>query len=741
MSDDSTTDDAAGGADYRQVSFVVLAGLALVLAAVFAPGMAGGSDGGSGPGFEFDLDGDPSEVETEPTEPTDDGVDEPGEGFDWRKLLEWFDFRPDDGGDRPTEVEEPQCVITLDRKPVPGRDVTATVRYEGEPLVDTPVWFGDQRVGKTDRTGRVTGEVPYVEELVVRVGAATDATCRGGTPTARSSSAGAPGAVAAPTDPSGTVAARTAAATAVAMPAPLAASTQDGGSENGTATYAVDGDVELRVDGDPYPGETVTVTAAIEGEPMTEATVSVDGTAVGETDGNGRATVTVPDDGTDAFELEVARGDFAGTTTVDVLLLEAGFSPDGLAPVPGSPGAVEATIDGEPVEGAAVTVDGESYGTTDADGRLATGLPLDPTTTVTVSTERQTASVSLVGAYGGAVLLFALVVAGLAALTYRRHGLLGLVAVVGIASVLVTVLVVEAFYGRTGGLAALGVVALLGLAVGLTRSDTELRRPAIDDLPSIRDRLDRLESRLVALALRVVDRVEALLAWGYSLAAAVREWLRSLPRSGRGLWERFADWVKTLPSRLRSGLEALGGLPIRAIAAGVGAVPLIAGGYVVDGVRGAILVTVALAVAGVVLFRSDEEATEPTASDDDLTTDESAEFDAEANGSTDERRSFRELWRAFARRVAPRRWRTRTPGEIERRALSKGYPREPVRELTTLFREVEYGGRPRSSARRERAADAYEAVERARNRGDAEPEDEDEPESPSATESTTEGRS
>ncbi|MDF9744983.1 DUF4129 domain-containing protein [Natrinema salsiterrestre] len=738
MSDDSTTDDAAGGADYRQVSFVVLAGLALVLAAVFAPGMAGGSDGGSSPGFEFDLDGDPSEVETEPTEPTDDGVDEPGEGFDWRKLLEWLDFRPDDGdgGDRPTEVEEPQCVITLDRKPVPGRDVTATIRYEGEPLVDTPVWFGDRRVGETDRAGRVTGEVPYVEELVVRVGAATDATCRGGTPTARSSSAGVPGAVAPPTDQSGTIAARTAAATAVAIPAPLAASTQDGDSENGTATYAVDGEVELRVDGDPYPGETVTVTAAIEGEPMTEATVSVDGTAVGETDGSGRAAVTVPDDGTDAFELEVARGDFAGTTTVDVLLLEAAFSPDGLAPVPGSPGAVEATIDGEPVEGAEVTVGGEYVGATGADGRLATGLPLDPTTTVTVSTERQTASVSLVGAYGGGVLLVALVVAGLAALAYRRHGRRGPLTVFGAASILVAVLVIEAFYGRTGGLAALGVVALLGLAVVLTRSDREVTRPTTDDLPSVRDRLNRLESRLVALALRVVDRVEALLARGYSLAAAVREWLRSLPRSGRALWKRFAGWLGTLPSRLRSGLEAPGGLPTRAIAAGVGAIPLIAGGYVVDGVRGAILVTVALAVAGVVLFRSDEDATDPTASDDDRMAEESTVFDAGENGSRDDRRSFRELWRAFARRVAPRRWRTRTPGEIERRALSKGYPREPVRELTTLFREVEYGGRPRSSARRERAADAYEAVERARDRGDGESADGTEQEEPA-----TEGQS
>ncbi|WP_255681819.1 DUF4129 domain-containing protein [Natrinema sp. SYSU A 869] len=114
------------------------------------------------------------------------------------------------------------------------------------------------------------------------------------------------------------------------------------------------------------------------------------------------------------------------------------------------------------------------------------------------------------------------------------------------------------------------------------------------------------------------------------------------------------------------------------------------------------------------MFRSDEDASETAVADDDT----EAAMDPAATGETssaaDETLSFRELWRAFARRVAPGRWRTRTPGEIERRALSKGYPREPVRKLTTLFREVEYGGRPRSRSHRERAAEAYDAVEHAR---------------------------
>ncbi|WP_255681820.1 hypothetical protein [Natrinema sp. SYSU A 869] len=638
---DESDDAADGGADYRQVSFIVLAGLALVLAAAFAPGMTGSSESDSSPGFDVDWDGILPDIDFDPDTDRDtdvnrpeDGGDsdgEPGDGpggdFDWRRLLEWLNLDRGDGDiEPPRETEgEPQCVIMLDRDPVPGSQLTATIRYEGEPLTETPVWFGEQRVGETDEMGRVTGEVPYVEELVIRVGAGTDATCRAGTSTSLTSSMtteaashqsddvrqsdvdgrqsgesetgigatpsvshGVPAATA--TGPAASVSPSVSNAPVLASSVAPVASIQDGASGNATGTYAVDGEVEIDVDGDPYPGKTITVEATIEDVPMREATVSVDGTAVGETDGEGRATVTVPDDGTDALEIEVARGDFAGTTTVDVLLLETAFSPDGIAPVPGSPGAIEATINGEPVEGAAVTVDGKEVGTTDADGRLATGLPLDPTTTVTVSTERQTASVSLVGSYGGPALLLSSLIAGLAALSYRRYGRRGPIAVLGGTAALTAVLVTEAFYGQWAGLAVLGGVCLLGLGVGLSRSGRGPPSPSVRDRPSSRDWLDRFTSRLVALAIGVVDRLEVLLEWMHALAGTAREWLRSLPRSGRELWTHFAAWLRTLPGRIRSEFEtALATartLPLRAAAAGIGALPLIAGGYVVDGVRG-----------------------------------------------------------------------------------------------------------------------------------------------------------
>ncbi|WP_254762278.1 DUF4129 domain-containing protein [Natrinema marinum] len=720
MPDDSTPDDASAP-DYRQLSFVALAAVALVLAAAFTPGVAvpagsesssetdsrlepGDSAGGGGGGGE--------------------GGDGPNVEFDWRRLLELLDI---DRGDRDTEQPDPEaaCVISLDRTPVPGGQVTATIHYEGEFLDDAPVWFEDRYVGRTDEYGRVTGTVPYVTKMEIRVGAGDDVTCRAGAGTAS-------GAVAADASangrPSGTTASATAGTLVAAQAADGILTTQstaedEDGAENATGSYEVTGEVEIDVRGDPYPGEEVTAEATIKGVPMRDATVSVDGTTFGRTDDDGTASVTVPDDGSERLELEVTRGDFSGTKRIDVLLLEARLRPGGLAPIPGSPGTVEAVIDGEPVANATVTVGGERAGTTGADGRLPVVLPRDPTTTVTVHTgdrtTNQTASVTLLSAYGGLAALTAVVVAGLAAFAHRTHGRRGSVAVGGAAAALLAVLVVEAFYGSWAGLAALAAVSLLGFGLVAGRSDGERLRDR--ELPSIRGALDRFLTWLVDRTMWLVDRLEVLADRGRALAAAVRGWLRSLPRSASGLWARFADWLRTVPARVRSGLRralvVARTLPLRTAAVGLGAVALLVGGYVLDGFRGAALVAGGLAVAGVIRYRSDEaEAMEADEDRDDG--EPAASKPIAETPNRERRRSFRELWRAFARRVSPGRWRTRTPGEIERRALSEGYPSEPVRELTTLFREVEYGGRPRSSERRDRAAAAYDEIEAERERAE-----------------------
>ena len=69
-----------------------------------------------------------------------------------------------------------------------------------------------------------------------------------------------------------------------------------------------------------------------------------------------------------------------------------------------------------------------------------------------------------------------------------------------------------------------------------------------------------------------------------------------------------------------------------------------------------------------------------------------------------------EAWAALSRRVAIPNRRTRTPGEIARTAIDRGYPDEPVQRLTDAFREVRYGGRSRG----DRTEIARSALERLR---------------------------
>lgn len=88
---------------------------------------------------------------------------------------------------------------------------------------------------------------------------------------------------------------------------------------------------------------------------------------------------------------------------------------------------------------------------------------------------------------------------------------------------------------------------------------------------------------------------------------------------------------------------------------------------------------------------------EETASEDE--TDSASEGTAEAEKSEaeetetlpDRRQQLRESWHTFLDHVGVRNRETWTPGEVSRYALAAGYPRESVRRLLALFRDVEYG--------------------------------------------------
>ena len=698
MSDEPSDPDrpAAERVDARQVALVVLAVAALVVAAFLAPTVAVPAEDGEG--------GDPQQPPEGAEERPEDGFT-----FDWLEWLSWL--FPEGGGNG----GDPRCTIILSPPPEPGADVTVTVRYEDRPLADAPVWFEDRRVGRTDDRGQLTAEVPYVRELSIRVGVEGAPDCRADTGPVvdgQPRTGLAPPAVVGGVSP----------ASLPRSPVGVAAAQSD----NASVSYDVNGELALRVDGDPYPGESLRVRVRVNGRPVSEAAVRVDGERVATTDEDGTATVTVPDDGRDEFVVRATRGEFAAEESVDVLLLETALESPNLAVVPGAEATVVASFADRPAEGAVVTVDGERVGRTDAGGRLAVQLPADPTATVRVEARDQTATTSVVGHYLLPAALLGLLVAVATGVAYWRRDARAAGAVLagsgGLVGFAVAVALVDAFVGSTARdallVAALGVIVLAVLIArrATVRAGAETTRGLLarlvdrlrSVLAAVRERsvaalLQMLRERLLTLAVQIATAVGEAVDVLRTHARVLLARLRSLPRSVTGLLARFR-------SALAGAVAAVRRSPLL-VAWLLAALALPAAGYALDGRRGLAVAAAVVVAAGVLARRlaaDDEAATadETTGPDDGVTTGSAA---AGPTGNLGDR-SFREIWRAFARLVVPGAWRTSTPDEVARAAVEQGYPEGPVEELTALFREVEYGGRALTAAVRDRAADALERL-------------------------------
>ncbi|WP_435334138.1 hypothetical protein [Haloarchaeobius sp. TZWWS8] len=71
--------------------------------------------------------------------------------------------------------------------------------------------------------------------------------------------------------------------------------TTSAGTDPGSES-SPDSELDVRLQGDAQPGETVTVMVATPGGPVDGAAISVDGESVGETGADGTLEVQVPDD-------------------------------------------------------------------------------------------------------------------------------------------------------------------------------------------------------------------------------------------------------------------------------------------------------------------------------------------------------------------------------------------------------------------------------------------------------------
>jgi len=579
------------------------------------------------------------------------------------------------------------CVVLLSENPVPGRDVTVAVRRGGEPLQDVRVWFDDRSIGVTNRSGQVTGTVPYVRKLSVTVGLPGGGSCEFETVTGGAAVQHQSAALAAPADSSslvGNAAPETGRSTgqAAAQATDSPTSTQPTDTVNVSDSFRFLGPIGVDVVGEPNPGETVTLVATIRGDPVPAATVSVDGDRVGRTDENGEYALTIPDDGTERLRVNVQRGEIEGRTFVDVRLLRVGVQGERF-PLPGQSATVRAAIGTDAAADAAVTLDGERVATTNATGQAAITLPGDPLATVTVTTGDRTASRSMLSVFAPTIvtpITVLLLLVGSPLAVYWADGRRGLAVLVALAATLIAGTAGYVVAGRDGALVAVGsTLLLLALVIAVRRPDlvsaagdrfTSLVTPGGSAGDVARSWIDRVTDGVLWITRRVerfVDRIET------SLGEVLRR-LRDFELAALVVDARV--WIGGLPRRFVAGIRFLVGLPRRLL------------GWLRPGTA-------------------------------EVEANSSGDGPAPASSSHTPGPAIRELWRSFARRVVPDRWPQRTPGEVSRQAIDAGFPRDSVVELTAVFRDVEYGGESLSDDRYLQAQRAYDALDAEETASDA----------------------
>jgi transglutaminase-like putative cysteine protease len=323
----------------------------------------------------------------------------------------------DEPGDDPdSPPSEGDYEVELNRTPIPGATVEATVLRNATPQPDVAVAFNGEFVGYTGARGTVVGEVPYARNLTITVSGDDS----------RSADAralpvpdlGVPMALDVGPPPS----------TPWYLQSDQANETDgrdgdgsNGEDEGGGTEYSLATNASVVVSGDEIAGEEVVVTATVEDVPVRNAAVRLDGERVGTTDEDGRARVRLPDSPGNAT-IEVSRGDVSGETTVSVPNLTASVEPALPLALPGTPAEVEVSYGGDPVPNASVAVGGRNA-TTDLNGTASATLPFQRSADVVVSARGQTSRTTVSGLFVNLLALLgglAVVLGGLGWGAYRR---------------------------------------------------------------------------------------------------------------------------------------------------------------------------------------------------------------------------------------------------------------------------------------------------------------------------------
>ncbi|WP_286666831.1 DUF4129 domain-containing protein [Haloglomus salinum] len=454
----------------------------------------------------------------------------------------------------------------------------------------------------------------------------------------------------------------------------------NGGSQAGSGADGgclSSGEYRLCFDSELAAGSETTVRVTRGGEPASGVVVTFDGEAVGRTDADGEVTATVP------YVRQLSVGvrapasaiqpvadrqyslaqpdDGAVTVTVDSdLRIEVADDPD-----PGGTVGIRTLVGDRPVPDATVRVDGETVGRTDRAGRLQVPLPVAETATVAAERGDLAASRSLT----------------LARVEVALGAGLVPVAVPGQPT---TVTVTDGGEPVTNA-----SVAVAGGATGRTDANGTVRAtlplaPTTDVTVTTAAGLTVTRSK----AIFVGPLVALLLLLG--LLGAVGYVYRQSEVTGRGLLAQARATLSALAADLLSALVGLSsGIEgvlsdlreeLRGAIAAVSAPDVSVRAFVRE--RLAALRAAVRGALGAPLARfRDRGGTD---------TDTGTATAAAAPDRADPRERIERLWARFVRRVGLTRARTRTPGEVAGRGVSRGLPAESVERLTDAFRVVEY---------------------------------------------------
>ncbi|KAA9399151.1 hypothetical protein Har1130_13175 [Haloarcula sp. CBA1130] len=382
------------------------------------------------PQTEAPTDGAGQESQSDATEGTEAGADGTGDGDG-----------AGDSGDGGTVSQSGEYVIELNRTATPGAAVAATVTRDGAPVDGADVYFNGEPVGTTGPDGTVSGTVPYEDELTITVDSASDEA-----------------ALAVPAVPR--VSDRS---FAVADPQ---------AQQSTNASYELNTSASVTVTGEQVTGGEVTVTATVDGVPVRDGDVLLDGKQVATTDRQGRTAVTLPTEPGNV-SIAVERDAVSGNTTVVLERLSVATSPTLPLSLPVAGQTVNATMGGDPATNATVAVGGEPTARTGAAGQVTVGLPFAASTEITVSKYGQTATTTIGGLFvnaAGVGVALGVLIAGTVVGARRRN------------------VTPRTVWGWVRAARELAVGALVGVAVvadgllGRVRTRLELTVTALRDL-------------------------------------------------------------------------------------------------------------------------------------------------------------------------------------------------------------------------------------------------------------------